>query len=607
MRRWKAKFAVTLAICLLTSLAPVLGNHLARSRANANSASQPSARSQQEPKSLTRANEPQAEAQVDFVSPVSVDDALTIAAWQNLKVTQIQHSFTIGKEKFVGFYVVDGDDTPATIAPKLAASYRAFLQDIAEPAQGNVHDAGPSDPVAGGKLKQRRVQAEQALIRSYQDELRVIGITVVGAENQLDAVKDVWPLVAKVTAEPSEQERISAKSPSKDAVLSQATANVDENTWVPVSGKIITAPSAAGGRYVEQQMQWSNVSGFGPNSTYEHDFFLKQSKGEKRPAGTYLDRSEIPGRIPKVEYYTSNLPRYYLDTRLLDGTLWGLLGTDEVSFTIGSAQASDIKANTIYTSYIRTKNGDADVDDGKLQAQFGHRTPSSCYGAGCSQHDNNVPIVTLVPAWEVPVPGVKTWDRTRSPAAHFSMSAQGKSANDGGTLNLSVPVNGNVTVGFSSTSAQGSWPITKYVWKSNGTQICSNSSTCNYNFGTAGNTITLTVTDSSGRSSTATGQVNLSFFSVNPSVSRFSYSPNPAKATRVVSLDIYGSSFSSNTQVWFVGPGCGSPGCQTFAVNVPNSGYIAAQAVLNLTGTYTVNIRNGSGAWVRAGTITVVR
>jgi hypothetical protein len=597
MRRWKTQFVVTLAISLLTSLAPALGKHPARSRTNANSTDQSSERRQQEPKSTAGADEPQAEARVEFIAPVSVYDALAIAASQNLKVTQIQHSFTIGKEKFVGFYVVDADDTPATIAPKLAANYRAFLQDIADPTEENVHDAGPSDPVGGGKLKQRRVQAEQALIRSYQDELRVVGITVVGAENHLDAVKDVWPLVAKVTAEPSEQERNSTKSPSKGTVLSQAAANVDENTWVPVSGKIITAPSAAGGRYVEQQMQWSNVSGFGSNSTYEHDFFLKNSAGTQRPAGTYLDRSETLGRIPKVEYYTSNLPRYYLDTRLLDGP-------DEVAFTIGSAQASEIKVGTAYMSYIRTKNGDADVDDGKLQAQLGHRTPSFCYGPGCIFGDQ---IVSLVQAWEVPVPGVKTWDRTRPPAAHFSMSAQGKSANDGGTLNLSVPVNGNVTVGFSSTTAQGSWPITKYVWKSNGTQICSNSSTCNYNFGTASNTISLTVTDSSGRSSTVTGLVKLSFFSVNPSVSQFSYSPNPAKATRVVSLNIYGSSFSSNTQVWFVGPGCGSPGCQTFAVNVPNSGYIAAQAVLNITGTYTVNIRNGSGAWVRSGTITVVR
>src|SRR6185369_7319753 len=95
------------------------------------------------------------------------------------------------------------------------------------------------------------------------------------------------------------------------------------------------------------------------------------------------------------------------------------------------------------------------------------------------------------------------------PTAHFTMSAQGQTVNDGGTLNLSVPVGGNVTVNFSSTSTQGSAPITTYVWKSNGTQICSNSSTCSFNFGTASNTITLTVTDSNGLNSTASGTVAL--------------------------------------------------------------------------------------------------
>jgi len=101
--------------------------------------------------------------------------------------------------------------------------------------------------------------------------------------------------------------------------------------------------------------------------------------------------------------------------------------------------------------------------------------------------------------------------QSSGPTAHFNMSAQNKTATDGQTLSLTVPVNGNVTVSFGSTSVQGSAAITNYVWKSNGTQICSNSSTCSFNFGRPVNTITLTVTDSNGLSSTATGQVNLTF------------------------------------------------------------------------------------------------
>ena len=90
-----------------------------------------------------------------------------------------------------------------------------------------------------------------------------------------------------------------------------------------------------------------------------------------------------------------------------------------------------------------------------------------------------------------------------APTAHFTMSAQGKTATDGQTLTLSVPVNGNVTVAFAS-SVKANAAITSYVWRSNGTQICGNSSTCSYNFGSASNTITLTVTDSNGLNSIAT-------------------------------------------------------------------------------------------------------
>jgi len=89
------------------------------------------------------------------------------------------------------------------------------------------------------------------------------------------------------------------------------------------------------------------------------------------------------------------------------------------------------------------------------------------------------------------------------------MSGGGQSGSDGQTLTYSLPVNGSVSMTFTSTSTQGSAAITTYVWASNGTPICSNSSTCTAPFGTPSNTITLTVTDSNSNTSTATGQVNI--------------------------------------------------------------------------------------------------
>jgi photosystem II stability/assembly factor-like uncharacterized protein len=94
----------------------------------------------------------------------------------------------------------------------------------------------------------------------------------------------------------------------------------------------------------------------------------------------------------------------------------------------------------------------------------------------------------------------------------------------------------------------------------------------------------------------------------SPFFTGLGYSPNPAKAAQVVTLAFYGGNFiSGTTQVWFVGPGCAGQGCQTTAVTVVSSAYMSAQAVFNNPGSYAVNVRNGSGGWVTAGTISVVR
>ena len=95
------------------------------------------------------------------------------------------------------------------------------------------------------------------------------------------------------------------------------------------------------------------------------------------------------------------------------------------------------------------------------------------------------------------------------PTAHFSMSGGGQNGSDAQTLTYSVASGGSVSMTFTSTSTAGSAAISSYVWKSNGTQICGNSSNCTYPFSTPSNTITLTVTDSNNNSSTATGQVNI--------------------------------------------------------------------------------------------------
>lgn len=164
-----------------------------------------------------------------------------------------------------------------------------------------------------------------------------------------------------------------------------------------------------------------------------------------------------------------------------------------------------------------------------------------------------------------------------------------------------------ITLGQGATVyAQATGGVSPYRYIINGFDMGTISSQLVMPSSTGTFTVPVTIYDSVNQraSSSCSAQV----VAANPYVTGFSYSPNPAKAGQVVNLNIYGGNFiSGTTQVWFVGPGCSSPGCQTYAVNVSGSAYIGAQAVLNLTGTYTVNIRNGTGSWVQAGAVTVIQ
>jgi hypothetical protein len=107
-----------------------------------------------------------------------------------------------------------------------------------------------------------------------------------------------------------------------------------------------------------------------------------------------------------------------------------------------------------------------------------------------------------------------------APTAHFTMTGQGQTFSDGGTLPLSITTGGSASANFTSTSTPGSAPITTYVWKSNGTQDCTNATTCGLTFTGAGSaTITLTVTDQNGKMSTATGTVVVTVSNPTPTIS----------------------------------------------------------------------------------------
>jgi hypothetical protein len=147
-------------------------------------------------------------------------------------------------------------------------------------------------------------------------------------------------------------------------------------------------------------MIWTDVSGFGSNSTYEHDFYLNNYDHK-----TYLSRAQWPNGIPRVIYWGSNLPRAYLDTRLGDPK-------EEVAYVVGCADGHTIQPNTWYWSQIRTSRGDADTDRAKLFGQLGHRWPDNCYSTWCVFADQTEAVVgSWNNPWAIFVPIDLWWSR----------------------------------------------------------------------------------------------------------------------------------------------------------------------------------------------------
>ena len=98
-----------------------------------------------------------------------------------------------------------------------------------------------------------------------------------------------------------------------------------------------------------------------------------------------------------------------------------------------------------------------------------------------------------------------------APQAQFTMSAAGTVVSNGQVLGAVVAPNGSITVGLDGS---GSKPapgavITTWVWQSNGVTLSCVSASCSITLQAPSNTITLTVTDSTGQTSSATGQINL--------------------------------------------------------------------------------------------------
>lgn len=194
-------------------------------------------------------------------------------------------------------------------------------------------------------------------------------------------------------------------------------AQTTSRTWFPNSGRSETGQSAnaPNERYTKQYMRW-NANLFTANQTYEHEFFLDATDGNR----TYITTAQTnyPNCMPRVTSVQSTwgaAARPYLDTRL-EQVNQGFCEAGRIGYVVGAAQASGITAGVTHYTYIRAANGNANSDRFQLRAQRGFRSPANCFTTWCSFSDGS-PRPFLVGGgvggiqWSVNVPGVKNWVR----------------------------------------------------------------------------------------------------------------------------------------------------------------------------------------------------
>jgi hypothetical protein len=334
---------------------------------------------------------PPQQAVVYFAEPIAVEIALKEAAHYGLRVLMLQHSIPIMEQEIQGGYYPE-----PTISPEEHA--KRYEHILTESMSLLVEDAKELLAYEGDKLLQDALQRHIAALELAQVHLQEYGLRIVSMviQGEADSIGEF------ATDSSLDKEVELVPFPEVESFKQDQATWVNPSTWLPNRGRTIVRPgnSQDTERYVHQTMIWTDVSGFGPNSTYEHDFFLNNYDGK-----TYLSRAQGLNGIPTVIYWGSNLPRAYLDTRFSDPA-------EEVAYVIGCADGDAIQANTWYWSQIRTAKGDANTDKAKLFGQLGHRSPSWCYTTWCVFADQTEPIVgSWSNPWAISVPVDLRWTR----------------------------------------------------------------------------------------------------------------------------------------------------------------------------------------------------
>jgi len=346
-------------------------------------------------------------AVIHLIEPTSIEKILKEITNYGIELVAI-HCQRRFKERVItdGYYLTAEDKKAMEsrgLEERYWQSYYAMLADLYRDVEVNSPAEGPAWQEYVERINQVR-QNFSFLNGCWETHscptVYAVSILVRGEEASLSAMMNS-PFVDGIEFSQAQGEINSPAAATPTPNVTPAPYNL----WVPSRGSIQIQPSVVQGeRYIRNRMSWdtaAHLSAFGSTSTYEYDFFLNDSDSSIYGPGTYLsDAQDILG-IPIVSHWSSDLPQPYLDTRLGDA--------DYIkAYTIGSAEADSLQPVTFYYYYIRTPNGNANIDNGYLLAQIGRRVPSNCYTTWCVFGVQDPEAI--YPPYKVdPIPGDFIW------------------------------------------------------------------------------------------------------------------------------------------------------------------------------------------------------
>lgn len=326
-------------------------------------------------------------AKVTLNAPISLDAFIAITANHPLDGIILEGSFTFGGEAIQDFYVVNTKDDSKNIKEDYIQNRKALIADIKGIKKLSADDEKSVETVLVSKVT---ITGQKSSIDGIINQMKVSRVDIFGEQ-------------ATIVSRGNGKAKPRETSILGDGVITIAAQTQPMYLSLPTSGTAYFYPSAYGGRYTQQNMRWA-ANYFAPEETYEHKVYLYNYDRK-----TYLDgtSTSYPNCYPTTTYAATSWPAAsypYLDTRLSENLI--SCEIDELSYTIGAAQANAIPANVDHYTYIRTADGNDTSDKFKLQGQVGYRNPSTCYTTWCSA---KYKIYTIIPSWSTIVPGTQSW------------------------------------------------------------------------------------------------------------------------------------------------------------------------------------------------------